>query len=109
MVPKSMLNDSFTYEEFEGEDRNGAPTYKDPIEVSNMKFEEKKVWHRDSNEAALKRNGRLFCYSAHTTPFLSFKEKSRVTVDGQEYTINAVNAYDEPFSRNRTIYEVSVI
>jgi hypothetical protein len=109
MVPKNMLNDSFVYEEFEDEDRNGVPIYKDPVEVEHVKFEKKKAWHRDSNEATLKRNGRLFCYSAHTTPFLNFQEKARVTVDGQEYIINAVNEYDEPFSKNRTIYELSVI
>lgn len=109
MVPKNMLNDSFVYEEFEDDDRNGVPIYKDPVDVENVKFEEKKAWHRDSNEAALKRNGRLFCYSDHTTPFLSFKEKARVTVDEQRYIINGVNVYDDPFDKRRTIYELSVI
>lgn len=109
MVPKDMLVDSFIYSEYAGKDRNHAPTFKEEEEIEFVRINRKRTYYRDSSDSGVKHEAKIFCYQAHTTPFLEFKEQSKVSFDNKDYTIVDVNEYNEPFSNNRTIYELGVI
>lgn len=108
-MDKALLIDSFTYEEYEGKDRYHNITYKEPIEIEHVRIDNSRVYSRDGNSVAVVAEGIIFCYAEHTTPFMMFKEKSRVVIDGREATIEKVVPISQPYSKDLFSIELEVL
>lgn len=109
MVPKRFLVDEFIYEEYNGKDRTHSNSYNDPVKIENVRIDRARQFHRDSNEADIRAEATIYCYSESTRPFLSFKEQSRVTIDNKSFLIKTVREYSEPLKPKRAIYELDVV
>lgn len=109
MVLKRFLVDDFIYEEYIGKDRTHTISYKEPVKIENVRIDRVRQFHRDSNEADIRAEATIYCYSKNTQPFLAFKEQSRITIDGNHYLIKTVREYTDPFSSKRAVYELDVV
>ncbi len=108
-IPIEMLVDSFVYEEYDGVDRNHAPKYKEAETIENVRIDRKRTYFRDSEEAGIRSEAKIFCYANGTNPFLKFQEQSRVTFDDKEYTVRLVNEFVAPYSNEITAVQLEVI
>jgi len=109
-VDPNWLVDSFEYHEYTGEkDTFGKVKYADPVTVRNVRIDYSKVWKRNKTEAVVTANAVIFCVASHTTPFLDFKEQSKVEMDGKEYIIQKIIKNKEPYHDTLWSIELEVI
>lgn len=89
-IPLPLLIHSVTYEEYAGNDGWGE-TYLPPVTLENVLVQPVSNISR-SNIAEEKRyRAILFFDMTHSTPKVTFKEKSRVTFNGEIMTVQKVN------------------
>lgn len=108
-VDPKMLVDEFVYEEFESNDDWGETVYKEPVTVTNVRIDRNTVYSRDKTQTQIVADSIIFCYASATSPFIDFKEQSRVTFDGNEYVIKKVVLNKEPFQNAIFSYELEVL
>lgn len=104
-----MLVDNFSYEEYDGVDRNQIPKYKDEVMIENVRIDRTRRYYRDSSESAVKAEATIFCYRIGTEPFIEFKEQSKVIFDDEDYTIQRVTKHQEVRSRKIAAIQLEVI
>ena len=106
-----MLVDSFEYHEFEGigEVFAGSDKYRDPVVVKNVKIDYQSSYTRDDTEADKRPSAIIFCYASDTTPFMNFKARSKVVINGTEAIISKVLPYNEPHRNELWSIELEVI
>ena len=89
-IPRRLLIHSVTYEEYAGNDGWGE-TYLSPVTLENVLVQPVSNISR-SNIAEEKRyRAILFFDMTHSTPKVTFKEKSRVTFNGETMIVQKVN------------------
>lgn len=89
-IPLPLLIHSVTYEEYAGNDGWGE-TYLPPVTLENVLVQSVSNISR-SNIAEEKRyRAILFFDMTHSKPKVTFKEKSRVTFNGEIMTVQKVN------------------
>lgn len=109
MAIKSMLVDSFEYGEYKGKDRSHNASYEQFKAINNVRIDRTRQFHRDTDEAIVRAEATIYCYSKYTNPFLNFKEQSKVIIDGEEYTIKTKRSYIAPFKKDMAVFELDVI
>ncbi|MBC1982779.1 putative minor capsid protein [Listeria booriae] len=108
-VPKNMLVDTFVYEEFIDEDRYGKATYKAPVLVRYVRIDRTPAFSRDVTETKIMANATIYCYADHTTPFLAFIERSKITYDEKEAILQSASSFSHPYRAEIWSYELKVI
>lgn len=108
-IDSKMLVDSFTYEEFVGDGGWGDTEYAKLIEVEHVRIDRNAVFSRDKTQTQIVADSIIFCYASSTTPFIEFKEQSRVTFDNKHYIIKKVVTVKEPYRDKVWAYELEVI
>lgn len=89
-IPRRLLIHSVIYEEYSGNSGWGE-TYLPPVTLENVLVQPVSNINR-SNIAEEKRyKAILFFDMTHSTPKVTFKEKSRVTFNGETMTVQGVN------------------
>lgn len=109
MVPRQMLVDSFIYEEFQGKGRDHNPKYADPVTIEMARIDRQKTYGENSQEAAIRSNATIYTFAPLTTPFLDFKEQSRVRFDGREYVVVEVRKLKHWYLNEVMAYELDVM
>jgi len=106
-----MLVDSFEYYEFDGigEVFAGSDKFKEPVTVKNVKIDYQSTYTRDTTEADVRPSAIIFCYTSDTRPFLDFKSRSKVIINGTEAIIHRVLPYNEPHRNELWSIELEVI
>jgi len=110
-VDKRMLVDSFDYVEWvgKGEVFAGDDQYKDPVTIDYVRIDYQSGFSRDKTEAKHSVKAIIFCYASATTPFMNFKERSKVIIDGKEYVIETVVPCKEPHRNTLWSIELEVV
>ena len=108
-VDPKWLVDSFVYYEYLKNDEFGKSIYSDPVTINNVRVDYSTQFTRDKTESKVIANAVIFCFASATTPFLAFKEQSKVTMDGKEYVIQKVVTNKEPYNDTLWSYELEVI
>lgn len=109
MVPRQMLVDSFMYEEFKGKGRDHNPKYADPVTIEMARVDRQKTYSENNQEAAIRSNATIYTFAPLTTPFLDFKEQSRVRFDGREYVVVEVRKLKQWYLNEVMAYELDVM
>lgn len=108
-VDPSWLIDSFEYFEFIKNDTMQKPIYKSSEIIENVRIDRNVVFSRDSKETKVLADGVIFCFASDTTPFVEFKEQSKVKYDGRDRIIKKVIPNYEPDSKVLWSYELEVL
>ncbi|HEM5582653.1 minor capsid protein [Streptococcus suis] len=108
-VPKRMLVHEFEYHEYLQEDRNHKPKYADPVTVKDCRIDFATIYSRDSSEKKIVADCLIFCYNAQTSPFLAFKEMSKIVVSNREMIIKKVVPIYEPYTKKLFSYELECL
>lgn len=108
-VNPKMLVDEFVYEEYVEEGDWGEDSYKEPVTIKNVRIDRNAVYSRDKTQTQIVADSIIFCYASATSPFIDFKEQSKVTFDGKEYVIRKVVLNKEPFQNAIFSYELEVL
>lgn len=109
MVPRKMLVDSFTYEEFKEKGRDHNPQYDDPVTIEMARIDRGRTYSDNSQEAAIRSNATIYTFAPLTTPFLDFKEQSRVQFDGRKYIVVEVRKLKHWYMDEVMAYELDVM
>lgn len=108
-IDKRLLIHDFFYSEYVGIDRNHQPTYNKAEYVTNCRIDYGLNYSRNETENTKTVECIIFCYSTHTTPFLAFKEKSKIAFNNKDYTIRKVIPVYEPYNNTLFAYELEVV
>jgi len=108
-VDKRLLYDSFMYQELKERTRFETDEYSEPTEVEFVKIDRNEVYEIKGKERKKVANGIIFCYAAHTTPFIKFKKESKVVFNGGEHTIVKVIQLDHPYKKEVWGYELEYL
>lgn len=108
-IDKRLLIHDFLYSEYIGIDRNHKPKYSNVQRVTNCRIDYGVNYSRNETESTKMTECIIFCYSAHTTPFLAFKEKSKISFNNQEYTIKKVVPIFKPYNNTLFAYELEIV
>lgn len=109
MVPRKMLVDSFTYEEFKEKGRDHNPQYDDPVTIEMARIDRGRTYSDNSQEVAIRSNATIYTFAPLTTPFLDFKEQSRVQFDGRKYVVVEVRKLKHWYMDEVMAYELDVM
>lgn len=104
--PKKFLIDSFTYEEYLGEDDWGKATFGDSVEINFCRIDRRAEYSISSSGKVLLYNAVIFCYGGLTEPMKDFANQSRIIYDGQEHIITKVIPNYEAY--DKTIYSIEI-
>lgn len=104
-----MLVDSFKYHEYLEVDRNHAPKYGPEKAIQYVRIDRSTVYTRNNGESIKRADATIYCYLAHTAPFEKFVLQSKVSFDGESFTVTDVRAMSEPFENVITAYELEVV
>lgn len=107
-VDPRWLVDSFSYRKYVSPGRNG-PVYGDSQDITKCRISHKTVFSQDSSEKKIVADGKIYCYASATTPFIAFKEQSKVIIDGKERTITKAKRLKEPLADKAFSYELEFI
>lgn len=108
-IPKRMLIHSFEYSEYLKEDRNHKATYAAPVTVSSCRADFSTIYSRDSSEKKIVANCLIFCYNGQTSPFVAFKEQSKINLGGRDMIIQKVVPVYEPYTNKLFSYELECL
>lgn len=104
LVDPSWLVHSFTYRKYAGASNKGGFLFDDPVEVTKCRIDYRPSYTRSADRVTRIGDATIYCYGAFTqgAAMSDLVEKSRVTIDGKEYTVQATNRYagittKEPF------------
>ena len=109
VMDELLLIDSFIYEEFDGEDRNHKPKFKEPKTIDKVRVDRTNVFSSDNNQQKIVASAIIFCYAGLSTFSDPFKERSRVLFDGTYKTIEKVIKVNQPYSDEVFAYELEVL
>lgn len=109
-VPKETLVHSCSYSEYTGEfDRWNNQLYGPQTIVEYCRIDETPVYSRNKEQKTITADAVIFCYAEHTTPFLAFKEQSKIVYNNRERIITKVITNAHPFKDEVFSYELEVI
>lgn len=108
-IDSDVLVHSFDYYELEGVDQYHQSSYKEKQTIDKCRIDYSTVFSRDSNENKVVAEAIIFCFASDTTPFLHFKEQSKVVFDDTDYVIQKVVPIAQPYSSELFSYELEVI
>lgn len=89
-IPLSLLIHSVTYEEYVGNDGWGE-TYLPPVTLENVLVQPTSNINRSNIAEEKQYKAILFFDMTHSSPKVTFKEKSRVAFNGETMTVQKVN------------------
>jgi len=116
-INPNLLTQSFEYHEFEEKNTWAKPSYKEPILINKVRIDET----LETAPISTATNGvalgisRVVCkaiaftYASDTTPFIEFKERSKIVTKNDIYTINKVVKVNEPFEDKLWSVELELI
>lgn len=107
-VDERLLVDSVEYAEYDGDDRYG-PKYKASETIEKVRIDRNSVFSRDTNDTKILASAVIFVYASASIPFKAFKEQSKITFDGKDYTLKKVVYVTEPYDSTPFAYELEVI
>ena len=108
-MDERVLVDSFEYSEFIDVDRFNQPSFKESLKVEHVRIDRNTVFSKDTNDNKVIAEAVIFCYAGLSDPFIEFKERSKVTFDGIERTIQKVVYITEPYTELPFSYELEVM
>lgn len=108
-MDRRLLVDSFVYEEFLGKGKKGESLFGKPVVISLCRIDKNIQVSSSKNDNNKTYDSIVFCYSDWTTPFIEFKERSKITYDGSIKIIQKVVPVVEPYSNKLFSYELEVI
>lgn len=93
LVDPSWLVNSFTYRKYAGQGNKGGVSFDGPVEVTACRIDYSPSYTRNADAVTRIGDATIFCYGAYTkgVAMSDLIEKSRVTIDGKEYTVQATN------------------
>lgn len=103
--PRLMLFESFGYKEYLGRDGYNSK-YADEITIENVRIDRGSIYSASTSGKVLLYNTLIICYPGITEPVPTFKEQSKVTIDGVEQVIQKVILNKEP--TNNAIYSIEL-
>lgn len=89
-IPLKLLIHSVDYEEYDGTGRHGDK-FKPAVTLKNVLVQPVSSINNRGTSEEKAYNSLLFFDVVHSRPALTFKEKSRVTFDGQTMIVGKVN------------------
>ncbi|WP_203554952.1 putative minor capsid protein [Bacillus sp. B15-48] len=109
-LPKKWLIHEIVYEGFTGEkDDWGSDSYDYPITIKHVRFDDSTVFSRDNTQTKVIANAVIFVDAMHSTPFLEFKEQSKVRFNDKDYVIKKVVPCYYPHKNEFHHWELEVI
>ena len=108
-VDPKMLVHEFDYHAYTGEDRYHQPTYDSPKTIRHCRVDYVSQFRKTSEAESINLYAVIFCYAGYTDPFPQFAEKSKVTIGGEDLTIERVLPLTQPFSTDLFSYELEVV
>lgn len=108
-MAKKLLVHSFEYHEFIGVNRNHVASYKNPIIINNCRIDFATIYSRDKSQKQVVANMLILCYQGVTTPFIDFKEQSKIIYQDKEYILQKVIPITQPYSNELFSYELEVL
>jgi len=109
-INPKLLNQSFDYCEFEGEDIWATSSYKEPITIKNVRIDE--TLETAPISVGISRvvcKAIAFVYASDTTPFIEFKRRSKIVTKNGIYMINKVVKINEPFEDKLWSVELELV
>ncbi|PFD98918.1 minor capsid protein [Bacillus sp. AFS023182] len=93
-IRRSLLIHTVEYLGYKGEDDTwgGNDNYKPPVTIERVRIESKKTVVMNSNGDSVVMQTLLFHDAVHSTP-VTFKEKSKVILNGKEMTVSKVSDF----------------
>lgn len=91
-IPQKLLPDTVTYEEYDGNERWGDD-WKPPVTLLHVRFQEMSTLSISNIREQREFKSLLFfdVVNSRFSGSFEFKEKSKVTFNGQSYVVNKVN------------------
>lgn len=108
-MDKRLLIHSISYHEYIGQDRYKQPEFDDPIEIEHVRVDETTVFSRDNNQSKIVANAVVFVYHRLSSPFIDFKEQSKVIYNGREFILKRVVPVYQPYKNELFSYELEVL
>lgn len=109
-VPKVMLNESFSYQEYLGQDRYSEASYASPVNVNHVRIDRTSNYTAGVGGETLLWTAVIFVYPTASKGVPSdFKEKSKVIFDGKDHYINSVVENKHPYTGETFSYELEVV
>jgi len=105
-----LLTQSFEYHEFEEKNTWAKPSYKEPILINKVRIDE--TLETTSISTGLSKvncKAIAFTYASDTTPFIEFKERSKIVTKNGIYTVGKVVKVNEPFEDKLWSVELELI
>ena len=103
-IPLPLLIHSVTYEEYAGNSGWGE-TYLPPVTLENVLVQPVSNISRSNISEEKRYKAILFFDMIHSTPKVTFKEKSRVTFNGETMTVQKVNTL---YALSKTPHHIEV-
>ena len=108
-VDDKLLVHSFIYEEYLGKGKKGESLFAEPIVIEKCRIDGNIKTYVGTNNNQITYDSILFCYSDFTTPFVVFKERSKVTYNNKEKVIQKVVEVAFPYRDEIFAYELEVL
>jgi len=107
-----LLTGQFEYHEFEETNTWAKPSYKQPILIKKARIETQLETAPMMEGVGMSKvicKAIAYAYASDTTPFLEFKERSKIETQNGIYTINRVVKVNEPFEDKLWSVELELI
>ena len=108
-LPKEWWIHQADYKHYDGMDDFGSDSYLDPHTIDYCRFDNSTVYSRDTQANRIQANGVLFVCAIRNSYLPELTERSKVVVNGKEYTIQKVIELPFPTSDDIHHYELEVV
>lgn len=105
---KPLLNQTFTYYEYQGIDRQHKSSYSEGIEITGVRVDKKRRYSVGSESKNVLSTHTIYTFVDVTAPFIEFKEQSKIVLDGKEYIIEDVRIVNDLFTNRVATQELNV-
>lgn len=114
LIPASMAKQQIILRRFTGQSGGvyPKPTYDDPITVQSVVFQPQTIYTGTNNDRQIVANAVVFLYKNISQPIPKLSKAnigSKITFEGEEYTVQKIVDNRNPFSNELWSYELEVL
>ncbi|XRJ96327.1 putative minor capsid protein [Latilactobacillus sakei] len=112
-MPKMFANQTITLERYLGKDGlYNKPEYTEPLIIDHCIVQPQTIYSGSNNQREITANAVIFLYAGVTTPLPELTKadhESKVTFEGDTYTVKTIVDNRDPFSNALWSYELEVL
>lgn len=106
---KPTLIHDIEYYEYNSQDRNHKPVFKEPIAIKDCRVDMTRTYEVNKSTESETVTAVLFMYNGATEPFVPIVEKSKVIHKGKAYKVYKLVECYEPYRNSLFSYEVELV